>query len=132
MFDIRDRLQEAEQETEASYETLAPAVQELQEIAEDAQSWMEEVNDGLDECEALEMRMMRLEAYIEILGQMRRLPAPPDESAFEKTSVRQPPRTKTKRPQRPVPEDVDRAATFQKQREQLKCSPDDPLCGALE
>ena len=48
MFDIRDRLQEAEQETEASYETLAPAVQELQEIAEDSRQFLNHCGKPLD------------------------------------------------------------------------------------
>ena len=121
---------DADKNSEASYETLAPAVQELQAISEEEQEWANEMSEY---AESLEDRIVRLEAYVEIISNQRNMPAPvPMVSA----SKREPASTSDMPPDirkaaRPIPQSLDKAKAYQQQRVKEKCPPGDPLCGAL-
>jgi len=136
-FDLKARAAEASKKSEVGYETLAPAVAELQELLEDSQK-----------------RIVRLEAYIDIMTKMgspMALVGPdsdgdgilePDENpehndvvadarpsepaAFLPAIPDEPPAKKAKRP---VPQELDKAQMYQQQRVEMQCQKDDPLCG---
>jgi hypothetical protein len=135
IIDIRSKARRASQEAEAGYETLAPAVGEIQSILAEEQNWAAGIDESLDSAEDRladqERRIIRLEAYIEILGERRNLPAPPPEPAAmsEDSGER---RAKKSAPMRPVPTDLGKAKTYQQKRDKLRCNPNDPLCGAIE
>ncbi len=144
--DVKAKARDTNQKTEAGYNTLAPALKELQEIIADGQEWANDTDEELRMLERdrddQEKRIIRLEAYIEILGATRNLPdAPPlpaggyspmpDEN-FTTGYYDEPPRPKTRKPERPIPANVGRAKDYQQQRMQEMCPPSDPLCGALK
>jgi hypothetical protein len=139
-YDVKDRAREANRKSEAGYETLAPAVKELQTILKEGQQWADDTDE---EIRALEkqaadynQRIIRLEAYIDILSRRRNLPEAPPKPKPAPTHTAALPfhkaKKKAKKPARPIPKDVNKAQTYQQQRVQLKCPPGDPLCGALE
>lgn len=122
---------EADQKSEASYETLAPAVAELQDMSDEEQAWAHEMSDYT---QGLENRIIRLEAYIEILSDRTNMPDPipeVDVAARAPASVLslQPPQQQRKTV-RPIPENLTKAKAYQQQRVDSRCAPDDPLCGA--
>ena len=133
-IDVRARAREAKIRSTVGYNTLAPAVQELQGLSEEAQAWVDSAHRrivSLEEHNAdLEKRLIRLEGYIEALGKRRNLPAPPAMDKAGKPSrppVANSPRMKS--PTRLIPEDIQKAQTFQKQRDRLDCDREDSLCG---
>lgn len=136
-YDLKDRAADAKRKSEAGYETLAPAIKELQEILHDGQEWAEEtdneLHDLIKENRGLEARVIRLEAYIEMLSQRRNLPAAPPKPAPVPDVMAELPFHKkkhtAKKPARPVPQEIDDAAQYQQQRIQKHCPPGDPLCG---
>lgn len=134
VIDINARASDAKARSTASYETLAPAVKELQGLSAEAQGWVNDAHRRIAELEQyredLEKRVIRLEGYIEALGRRRSLPRAPAPVKKEKS---RPERTPSmKRPVRLVPEGIQQAKDFQKKRVRLDCAVDDPLCGALE
>ena len=77
-----------------------------------------------------EKRIIRLEAYVEILGAKPNLPdAPPVVLPAPKPLVVAKVR-KFKPPTRPIPKDVGDANQYQQKRVDLNCAPTDPVCGA--
>jgi hypothetical protein len=145
-MDVRAKAREANRKTEAGYETLAPAVKELQELMELSQNWGEDVDKEVEalwvEKHQLERRIVRLETYIEMLGARRNLPEPPEPAGDEDGATelmvetdapeKRDTRPKLKKPSRPVPTDVQKAQVYQQQRIEMRCPEGDPLCGALE
>ena len=83
-YDVKGKTRDANKKTEASYETLAPAVKELQtlliktqDVADESRKEIVLLKADRDE---KEKRILRLEAYVDILSRRRRdLPAPPPE-----------------------------------------------------
>lgn len=133
-YSVKAKAKEANVKTKASYETLAPAVKELQDLLSKAL----DASDAADrEIVALkadrdekEKRILRLEAYVDILGRQNNLPdappaVPPAPKPVTVAKVR-----KVRPPIRPVPKDVGGAAAYQSNRIDLNCAPDNPLCGA--
>jgi septal ring factor EnvC (AmiA/AmiB activator) len=136
---------EAKEKTTSGYDTLAPAVEELQEILNEAQEWAEETDVELRDIEAddddFERRIIRLETYIEILSQRRNSPRLPDRVRRWETEEPMasmmpglptsdgPPIRKAKKSARPIPRNIDQAHDYQQQRIEMDCPPDDPLCG---
>ncbi|TFH43850.1 MAG: hypothetical protein E4H01_11555 [Lysobacterales bacterium] len=130
-YDINAKAKSAKAQTKASYETLAPAVKELQDLlsrAIDADEIDErEISTLKADRDAQEKRILRLEAYVDILSNQRNLPnAPPPVAAETRQPVARV--RKIKPPERPIPVDVGGANQYQKARAELKCLPGDPVC----
>ena len=143
VIDLKAKARETSQKTEASYETLAPAVKELQVLMADGQGWAERTDEIVhklaDNKKDHERRMVRLETYVEILGDRSSLPSPPPEPVAAAPSPmvdklkeleREVTRKRAQKTSRPIPEDLNSANMYQQQRVQEMCSPKDPLCGA--
>lgn len=125
---------EADKNSEASYETLAPAVAELQAVSEEEQAW---ANDMSDYTQELENRIIRLEAYIEVISRQGNMPRPmPVEAMAAARNPASKPEpddmTEQRKVSRPVPQSLDKAKAYQQQRTKENCSPDDPLCGMAD
>jgi len=151
IMDIRSKARSIDQKTEASYETLAPAVNELKEIQGKAVTWAQEVDEDMkkltEKVVSQESRIIRLEAYIEVLSQERRLPRPPPKPSptvaagvtkmsvedFDEDGVKDDKEPEAvyleQKPQRVVPKDIAGAKRLKKVRDKEKCPPSDPLCG---
>ena len=143
--DMRSDIRDAKSGTEASYETLAPIVAENQEFLRDGIKMLgtrvHEIRQSRsklkDRLITLEQRMTRCETYIEVMSRGRYRPArePLEASTDEvlmSTKAEEPPEVVqqvTQKPQRPVPKSLRKAKDYQKKREKLECSADDPLCG---
>ena len=142
--DMREDIRDTKTGTEASYETLAPIVAETQKLLYEGLPGLgSKVQDlsqaGVrlkDRLAALEQRVTRCETYIEVMSRGRykptRVPLEPvaAESLMSSTSdtpdvVEQ----VVQKLQRPVPKSLRKAKAYQKKREKLECSSDDPLCG---
>jgi len=129
---------EADKNSEASYETLAPAVLELQNMSEEEQLWANEMNDYT---QSLENRVIRLEAYIEVLSLRQGMPSPVPAAAAAVSAAKHHSGSKpepsplamlepdVRKAARLIPVSLDKAKAFQQQRAKEKCSPTDPLCG---
>lgn len=156
--DLRGDVKGAKEGTEASYETLAPVVSDLQD---DLKTGMSVVGDLATRAKVLEdarslttarvdalsQRLTRCETYIEVMSRGRFKPAEEPiepvydgvtepmvsvESDEDGTSDLEPPdavQQIIRRPERPVPKSLVGAKKYQKQRESLSCSDNDPLCG---
>lgn len=115
-YDIKSKARDASKKTEASYDTLAPAMKELQDLliktqdAVDAQD--KEITllkaDRIDK----EKRILRLEAYIDILGRKPNLPDAPPEVKPEPPVIVSRVR-KFRPPAKPIPSDVAGAQQLQ-------------------
>ena len=141
VIDVRAKAADANKKSEAGYGTLAPAVKELQELLAEGQEWADETDAELRALEAREAehekRLIRLEAYIDILSKRRNLPeAPPKPFKIPKMISELPfhkgKKHTSKKPARPIPSNVKKAADYQQQRVQMQCPPGDPLCGATK
>lgn len=82
-YDIKSKARDATSKTEASYDTLAPAMKELQELLIKTQDAVDAQDKEITLLKAdrvdKEKRILRLEAYIDILGRKPNLPdAPPE------------------------------------------------------
>lgn len=129
-YDIKAKARDARLKTEAGYETLAPAVKELQDLLNKTQDLIDSQNREIAALKAdrdeKEKRIIRLEAYIDVLGRRSNLPAPPPEVAPEPKPV-----TVSKvrlKAQRPVLLDVAGAQQYQQVKAELQCAPNDPGC----
>lgn len=156
-MDLYGKYDELKRKTVNSYETLAPAVQELQELLtkhiEETEGWAAEVDLSIDrmngEGEPLEARIRRLEYAILLLGNRHRgvdieeldqlgdaeepaarapASAMPDAETMV-TAEPTPPPPKAKKPARYVPDRIEQADVFQQQRQKSKCETNDPMCG---
>jgi hypothetical protein len=137
VIDIRAKARDAKVRSAAGYETLAPAVKELQGLSSEAQGWVDSAHQRIFMLEQnrgeLEKRIIRLEGYIEALGQRRSMPRTPAPVKKDKpVAAGAGKRPAIKRPARPIPDDIQEAKSYQQQRVRLDCDKDDPLCGALE
>ena len=147
-FDIRATAKAANTKTTVSYETLAPAIQEVQDILADTQRRVTETAHSLEKLQdtrsQLEQRIVRLEVYMELLGRRQNLPAPPPEVAASKPDPEPAPdhasgvvsltgesdvKEKVRKPERTIPKSIGAAQTYQSKRAKLSCKPEDPLCG---
>ena len=142
-LDLYAKYDEVNRKAESSYETLAPAVQELQDLfaqhISETNSWVEEVEAELeDRDEILEDRVTRLEGAIEKLSRRHRGLVPPEpveefseapEDFAEEDFPSEEPAPRAKKPARYVPDRLEEAADYQEQRQKAQCSPDDPKCG---
>jgi len=133
------KIQEAQYGAETSYEVIAPAVAEIQDILEQSQTWSEYVDQFIETHDSsirdMEKRLARCEAYIEVLSERRRLPPPPpveESSSYSTESAgdydRAPPVQRTTRYS--IPKDLDKAKKQVEKRKKMKCGPLDPLCGS--
>jgi hypothetical protein len=144
IMDIRAKARSLDQKTEASYETLAPAVNELKEIQNKAVVWAQETDEGIKKLRRKvidqEKRIIRLETYIEILSKERRLPEPPPKPTptvaagvtkvmVEDDAPEAKPGYLEQKSQRVVPSDIAGAKKLKKVRDKEGCPPSDPLCG---
>jgi len=129
-FDIRAKANTAKAQTKASYETLAPAVKELQVLLVKTQDVVFSQEKEIAELRAAkddeEKRIVRLEAYVDILGQNRNLPAPPPEVQEKPEPVTV--KVRRDKPAKLVPSDVGIARQYQDVRAKLNCSASDPTC----
>jgi hypothetical protein len=131
IIDVKAKAREADGKTKASYETLAPAVKELQDLLSKTQDIV--ASDDKDiaalkaERDDQEKRIMRLEAYIQVLSERHNLPRPPDLGpVVVRTNIKV---RKLPPPARPIPKDVDTALVYQDKRVDMKCAATDPICG---
>ena len=129
-YNVKSKANTAKAQTKASYETLAPAIKELQDLLTKTQELAEAQERALVELRAAkldsEKRILRLEAYVDIIGRNRSLPSPPPEVK----SVEQPAATNVvkAKPERPIPVNIGIAKQYQDVRAKLKCSANDPSC----
>lgn len=154
-LDLYAKYDDIKKKTESSYETLAPAVQELQKLFSEHVSNNEKWADGVDgelgelaetsaECEPLNVRLQTLEQTVERLTTRHRgvSVSPVDEGAEEDAdaSVEEAPAAAmpapelaspqpAQKPARYVPDKIEQARDYQKKRQEKQCSPNDPLCG---
>jgi septal ring factor EnvC (AmiA/AmiB activator) len=130
-YDIRAKARDARLKTEAGYETLAPAVKELQDLLNKTQDFIDAQNREIAALKAdrdeKEKRILRLEAYIDVLGRRGNLPAPPPEVAPTPSATVSKVQVKLKA-QRPVLLDVGGAQHYQQAKAELQCAPNDPSC----
>ena len=131
IIDIQAKAKDAKTETKASYATLAPAVKELQDLLAKTQDVLNADEKEIADLKAVkdeqEKRIIRLEAYVDLLGRRGANPAPPPEV---KAGIGPVAAVKVHRlkPARPVPVDVSTATQYQDFKVQLRCSPNDPTC----
>lgn len=134
IIDVKAKAREANVKTKAGYETLAPAVKELQELLSKTQDAVDAADREIVVLKAAkddyEKRIIRLEAYVEILGARPNLPDAPPEVAPEPKPVAVTKVRKHRPPARPIPVDVGAAKMYQDHRADLGCAPTDPMCGA--
>jgi hypothetical protein len=131
-YSVKAKAKDATVKTKASYETLAPAVKELQDLLSKAL----DASDAADrEIVALkadrdekEKRILRLEAYVDILGRQQNLPDAPPAVLPAPKPVTVARVRKFKPPTKPIPVDVGAANQYQQKRVDLMCAPNDPLC----
>jgi len=155
-MEMCSRYKEVNAKAEAGYETLAPAIQELQEAMDGAEDWAEDVSDELEVLvthdEDTERRLSRCESFIETLAERRGMPDlpeieypdgpktwPEDPVADMANGTLHPdfvPKSQArfektaKKISRPVPQSINQAQDYQQKRDKEKCSPGDPLCGS--
>jgi hypothetical protein len=127
------------------YDTLGPAVAEIQKVLNVAMEWSADTDADLDHYGD---RLARCEGYMEKLSRRRGFPKLEElegdtyeEGPWYDTPIASmmpglPSGTKPKRPAkaikalRPIPESLNKASDYQQQRVKEHCAPDDPLCGA--
>ena len=127
------------------YDTLGPAVAELQKVLNVAMQWSADTDADLDNYND---RLVRCEEYMERLSNRRGFPDLPelgdneDEGPWYETPLASavlpalPAGQNHRKPAeavkalRPVPTSLNKASDYQQQRVKDKCAPDDPLCGA--
>jgi len=130
IYDIQAKAKDAKTETKASYETLAPAVKELQDLLAKTQDVVDVDEKEIAALKAVkdeqEKRIIRLEAYVDILGHRGTFPAPPPKVKAGTGPVAT--KSHKLKPASPVPVDVTTAKQYQDVRVQLQCSPNDPTC----
>ena len=137
IMDIYDKYSAVSGKARAGYDTLAPALKEHRDIVNDTQTAVEsnavDLSELRDQFSRLDKRVVRCEAYMEVLSNQRRLPKPPpilhDKPQPTAAGAKRP---MMRKPQRIVPDTIDEAKQFQRTRAELKCEADDPVCGALE
>jgi hypothetical protein len=135
---------ETQEKADDGYETVGPAITELQNVLNGAQEWAATTDQDLDEYDD---RLARCEGYMEALSKRRGFPKMPeledeyDEGPWYETPVVSmvlPALTSgdpAKRPKkvikamRPIPASLKGASDYQQQRVKEHCAPDDPLCG---
>lgn len=117
-YDVKAKAKDASKKTEASYETLAPAIKELQTLLIKTQDVADASHKEIILLKAdrdeKEKRILRLEAYVDILSRRRSLnlpAAPPEvqpapEPVVSKTRAFKPPVSK-------VPDNVQGAQQMQ-------------------
>ena len=131
-YDIKAKASAAKTQTKASYETLAPAVKELQDLLAKTQDVVDADEKEIAELKAVrdeqEKRIIRLEAYVELLGRRGNNPAPPPEVATPPRPVITSSRVRKLKPAKPVLPNVGDAAQYQQAKVQLGCGPDDATC----
>jgi hypothetical protein len=130
-YDVRAKAHEANSKTKASYDTLAPAVKELQELLAKTQDVVDAQEKQLADLRTAkeddQRRIIRLEAYVEILGRSRTLPAPPPRIESGQAKVSEV-KVKHSKPAAPIPDDVKGAYQYQQVKADLGCAPNDPMC----
>jgi len=132
-------------EADDGYETMSPAIAELQQILNGAQEWAATTDKDMDHYGD---RLSRCESYMEKLSKRRGFPEMPeleeefDEGPWYETPVASmvlpalPSGEPARRPDnvikamRPIPTSLKGASDYQQQRVKDHCAPDDPLCGA--
>ena len=155
--DAKRHAGEAHEMADDGYDTLAPALLELQETMDDAELWAEETSDEIDllvsNNEDTELRLIRCEEFMQDISGRRGMPRlpelvypdgpktwPEDPVAAVTNGTLHPHFLATidakkekvaKKHARPVPQSLEKAQDYQQQREEMECPPDDPLCGAL-
>jgi hypothetical protein len=125
------------------YETVGPAITELQNVLNTAQEWAATTDEDLDH---YGVRLSRCEDYMEALSRRRGFPKIPElddgheEGPWYETPVASmvlpalPSGEPAKRPKeiikamRPIPNSLKEASVYQEQRVKENCAPDDPLC----
>jgi hypothetical protein len=115
-YDIRSKAKDAKAQTKASYETLAPAVKELQELLTKTQDFVDAQDKEITLLKANrddnEKRILRLEAYVDILSRKPNLPdAPPEVKPAPPVVVSRV--RKFRPPAKPIPVDVAGAQQLQ-------------------
>ena len=137
---IYEDIREQRKDQKAGYETLSPAVEDLQEDAKRFSDWAESratADSKQDETIArLKKENWKLEQrifQIELALQSRRIrvdsPSDSDLSFPEPVATVEaapPPKVS---PARPIPKSLGKARDYQQQREKMKCASNDPLCG---
>ena len=144
--DAEDKAVETTKQAEAGYDTISPAIEELQSVLNSAQEWaavtdqdLDEYGDRLERCEDYMMKLSRRRGF----PKMPELEEEYDEGPWYENPVaasvlpalptgERPPRPAkpVAKALRPIPKSLGKAADYQQQRIKEHCAPDDPLCGA--
>lgn len=144
--EVKPQVDEAKAGAESSIEGIIPAIVEMQDILNSNNEWAGEINvdlDGvMDSHVDIDRRLVRCEAYMDILSQRGNLPALPEPveeddpelvSSMFPMADPEPRRVQVQqKAQYHIPENFKNAKAAGKARHKAKCSPDDPLCGGLE
>jgi hypothetical protein len=108
-YDVKSKARATDVKTTASYETLAPAVKELQELLVKTQDAADAADKEIAILKAdrdeKEKRILRLEAYVDILGRKPNLPDAPPEVPVPRPTVVSRVR-KIRKPTAPIPADI--------------------------
>lgn len=136
--EVKPQVDEAQAGAESSIEGIIPAIIEIQDILNSNNEWAGEINEDLDGVMAghtdMDKRLIRCEAYMDILARNDRFPEAPDPMddppEFYSGTISEPRMTQQKA-QYEVPKDFSKAKAAGKARNAAKCSPNDPLCGGL-
>jgi hypothetical protein len=137
---ILSDIREQRKEQKAGYDSLSPVVMDLQANSEEFLRWTtshgaadsvqeETIANLKKENWKLEQRIFQIELglrarHIRILAASSASAAPAPLVAV--VAPPPPPRVKAKRP---VPKNISAAKDYQQQRVQMKCAPNDPICG---
>lgn len=135
---------ETQKKADDGYDTIGPAVTELQKVLNLAMEWSAQTDIDIDHQAD---RLDRCEQYMELLSRRRGFPKMPElEEEFDEGPWYESPvasmmpalpsgdpvkRVKaTVKAQRPIPTSLNKASEYQQQRIKEHCAPDDPLCAA--
>lgn len=143
--EVKPQVDDARDSAASSIEALAPAIVEIQGILDEATAWAEDADEDLDELmigmsylNELDKRIIRCEAYIDLLSQRSSFPRAPDPieedpGLLSSLTPVQPEgqRQVQQRAHYKVPTNLKGAKEKVDRRKSAKCAPDDPLCGGL-
>lgn len=131
------QIRATQRDVETGYETLAPAISEMKRVLNESQAWSLYADKSLSSLDRslrdVDTRLARCEAYIDILKDKTRLPAPPPARGMpdvkpEASRASDPP---VQSPVRlDIPRDIKEAKARAKKRDAADCGGSDPLCGS--
>jgi hypothetical protein len=138
--EVKPSVEEAKADVSTGYEAIVPAIVEIQGILSEATAWADDTDDELRELEAdrdsMDERLIRCEAYIDILSSRRNFPSAPARPDVMASITPESQPTPDEHPvqqtaQYKMPKNIKNAKRKVEARKKAGCLPGDPLCGAL-